>query len=203
MRVGTAPVKGDEDALPESFESPGLLAAGTILVAATSQPGHAGAQAAWPNHPIRLIVPFPPGGSNDTIARVLGDELAARLGQPVVVENKTGAGGIIGTVSVTKSPPDGYTLLIASTTIATSTASGKKPPYGKSTNNLERSRSSGARQAEGLLEMSGHGAADRRKSNMRVAPGSGVYAATAEVPQRDRGNVRREGDGLDSGFGRA
>jgi hypothetical protein len=104
----------------------------------------------------------------------------------LVVENKTGAGGIIGTVSVTKSPPDGYTLLIASTTIATSTASGKKPPYGKSTNNLERSRSSGARQAEGLLEMSGHGAADRRKSNMRVAPGSGVYAATAEVPQRDR-----------------
>jgi tripartite-type tricarboxylate transporter receptor subunit TctC len=106
-----------------------VLAAGAILVAATMLPAHASGQAAWPNHPIRLIVPFPPGGSNDTIARVLADKFAARLGQPVVVENKTGAGGIIGTVSVAKSPPDGYTLLIASTTIATSAASGKKSPY--------------------------------------------------------------------------
>jgi tripartite-type tricarboxylate transporter receptor subunit TctC len=114
---------------PNRLTRRALLTAGTILVAATSLSGHAGAQAAWPNHPIRLIVPFPPGGSNDTIARVLGDKLAARLGQPVVVENKTGAGGIIGTVSVAKSPADGYTLLIASTTIATSAASGKKPPY--------------------------------------------------------------------------
>jgi len=106
-----------------------VLAAGGFLVAAAMLTAHASAQAAWPNHPIRLIVPFPPGGSNDTIARVLADKFAARLGQPVVVENKTGAGGIIGTVSVAKSPPDGYTLLIASTTIATSAASGKKSPY--------------------------------------------------------------------------
>jgi tripartite-type tricarboxylate transporter receptor subunit TctC len=99
------------------------------FVAAALLPGYASGQVAWPNRPIRLIVPFAPGASNDTIARMLADKLAARLGQPVIVENKTGAGGTIGTVFVAKSPPDGYTLLIASTTITTSAASSRKPPY--------------------------------------------------------------------------
>src|SRR5262245_14577478 len=101
-----------------------VLAAGLAVLL----PAHAGAQADWPSRPIRLIVPFAPGGSNDIIARVLAIKLADRLGQSVIVENKGGAGGTIGTDSVAKAPPDGYTLLFASTSITTNAASGKKLP---------------------------------------------------------------------------
>jgi len=106
-----------------------FVAAGLIAAAATLLPAPASAQAAWPDHAIKLIVPFAPGGSNDIIARVLADKLTQRLGQPVIVENKGGAGGTIGTDFVAKSPPDGYTLLFASTSIITNAASGKKLPY--------------------------------------------------------------------------
>ena len=88
-----------------------------------------GAQAAWPDRPIKLIVPFTPGGSNDIIARVLATKLGARLGQPVIVENKGGAGGTIGTDYVAKSLPDGNTILFVSTSITTNAASGKQLPY--------------------------------------------------------------------------
>ena len=77
------------------------------------------AQAQWPNGPIKLIVPFAAGGSNDNIARMLGTNLGARLGQPFVIENKGGGGGTIGTDAVAKSPADGNTLLFASTSITT------------------------------------------------------------------------------------
>ena len=70
-----------------------------------------------------------PGGSNDILARVLAEKLGARLGQPVIVENKGGAGGTIGTDFVAKSPPDGNTILFVSTSITTNAASGKKLPY--------------------------------------------------------------------------
>jgi tripartite-type tricarboxylate transporter receptor subunit TctC len=66
----------------------------------------------WPARPIRLIVPFPAGSSPDLIARMLGEKLGAVLGQPVVVENRPGAGGNIGTGMVAKAAPDGYTLLL-------------------------------------------------------------------------------------------
>ena len=66
---------------------------------------------AWPNRPIKIVVPFPPGGSVDPAARMIGQRLAARLGQPVVIENKPGAGGSIGSDFVAKSAPDGYTLI--------------------------------------------------------------------------------------------
>lgn len=112
--------------IPMYLTSPTLLAAGASLVAAVLMPALASAQSAWPNHPIKLVVPFPPGGSNDNIARMVANKLDTRLRQPIIVENKTGAGGTIGALSVAKAPPDGYTLLLASTTIATSTASSKR-----------------------------------------------------------------------------
>jgi tripartite-type tricarboxylate transporter receptor subunit TctC len=73
--------------------------------------GMAVAQAQFPDHPIRLLVPYPPGGLVDTMARTLQEPLAARLGQPVIVDNKPGAAGAIATRSVAQSPPDGHTLI--------------------------------------------------------------------------------------------
>ena len=68
------------------------------------------AQSAWPNKPVRIIVPFPAGGSTDVIARQLAQRLGNTLGQQFIVENKAGAGGNIGTDAVAKAAPDGYTI---------------------------------------------------------------------------------------------
>jgi tripartite-type tricarboxylate transporter receptor subunit TctC len=85
-----------------------LLAALAILAAIPL------AQAqSWPTKPVKIIVPFPAGGPTDVLTRVLGDKLAQALGQPVVIENKPGAGGSIGADLAAKSAPDGYTLLMA------------------------------------------------------------------------------------------
>lgn len=70
----------------------------------------------YPTHPIKVVVPFPPGGGTDTVARAIGPRLSARLGQPVIVENKPGAGTIIGAEAVAKAPGDGYTLLLSGST---------------------------------------------------------------------------------------
>jgi tripartite-type tricarboxylate transporter receptor subunit TctC len=76
----------------------------------------AGAAAqAWPAKPIRLMVPFPPGGSTDIVARIVAQKLSERLGQPIVIENGGGAGGTLGTAVAAKAAPDGYTLTVAST----------------------------------------------------------------------------------------
>lgn len=87
------------------------------LLLAASLPLAVPAQETWPAKPIRIVVPFAPGGTSDILARVLGERLAAALKQPVVVDNKAGAGGIIGADAVAKSPADGYTFLLG--TIAT------------------------------------------------------------------------------------
>lgn len=73
----------------------------------------------YPDRPIRLIAPFPPGGLADTLARLVGEQMAKSLGQPIVVENRTGAGGNVGADAVAKADPDGYTLLMSSAGILT------------------------------------------------------------------------------------
>ncbi len=74
-----------------------------------------GATVAYPTKPITLVVPFPPGGSTDIVGRVVADGLSKELGQPVVIENRGGAGGTVGTAVVAKAAPDGHTLAIGTT----------------------------------------------------------------------------------------
>jgi len=91
--------------------------------------GQALAQQAYPTKPIRLIVPFGPGGFTDVVARILGQRLGEALGQGVVIENKPGAGSMIGTDFVAKSAPDGHTLVIVSSTHVISPWIYKNVPY--------------------------------------------------------------------------
>ena len=85
------------------------LFAVVTLVFAGLAPAHS---QSWPAKPVRIIVPFPPGGTTDIVARSLGAELQKMWGQPVIVENRAGAGGNVGAEAVSKSPNDGYTLLM-------------------------------------------------------------------------------------------
>ncbi|WP_439596933.1 Bug family tripartite tricarboxylate transporter substrate binding protein [Falsiroseomonas sp.] len=85
-----------------------LLGAGAALLATPAI-----AQAPWPNRPIRLVVPFGPGGSTDVLARLLTEQMAPRLGQPFVIDNRPGAGATLGTGLVADAAPDGYTVLLS------------------------------------------------------------------------------------------
>lgn len=90
------------------------------------------AQSTYPNKPIKLIVPFPPGGLIDNVARLIAPTLSTELGQAIVVENKPGAGGNLGAAEVAKANPDGYTLLMASPPLSISPALYKNLPYNPS-----------------------------------------------------------------------
>jgi tripartite-type tricarboxylate transporter receptor subunit TctC len=97
----------------------GKLLAGTVLCASTLAAHAAG----WPEKPITLVIPFPPGGTTDMVGRPLAQALAQKLGQPVIVDNRAGAGGTIGAAYVARSAPDGYTIFLSTIahTIAPST----------------------------------------------------------------------------------
>jgi tripartite-type tricarboxylate transporter receptor subunit TctC len=90
-----------------------LLSAGLAFTAATALPFAAHAQADYPNKPVKIIVPFPAGGTSDIMGRLIAEGLSKQLKQPFVVDNKGGAGGAIGTDQAAKAPPDGYTLLLS------------------------------------------------------------------------------------------
>ena len=106
-----------------------------FLAAALALAGTAAVQpatnaATWPDHPIRLIVPFGAGSGSDVIARIVGQKLSERLGQPIVIENKPGGSTVLGTETVARAAPDGYTLELANTTShATTAALGIKLAY--------------------------------------------------------------------------
>ena len=105
-------------------------AASLLLIAAAAATLPAYAAQAYPSRPIRVVVPFAPAGINDVIARILGQKLGENLGATIVVDNRAGAGGTVGSAIVAQAPADGYTLLFSSSsTIAVSPALYKNLPY--------------------------------------------------------------------------
>lgn len=97
------------------------LCLSVVAACATAQP--------FPSKPIRFIVPYPPGGGTDVVARLVGQKLSVGLGQPVVIENKAGGNEIIGTDAVAKAPPDGYTIGLVSSTFSVNATLSPKLPY--------------------------------------------------------------------------
>jgi tripartite-type tricarboxylate transporter receptor subunit TctC len=106
---------------------PRLVAAlaGAAMLAVASL---ASAQA-WPTRPVKIVVPYPPGGGNDILARLIAPKMSERWGQPVVIENRPGAAGNLGAGEVARAPADGYTLLMAVSTIAMTPGLGQKVTY--------------------------------------------------------------------------
>ena len=106
-----------------------FLSTSLAAAAAASLPAGAFAQAPWPSRPVRFVVPLPPGGSYDYLARVMAERLQASVGQPFIVENRAGADGRIGTEFVARQPADGHTILIIAITMVVHPSLFKKIPY--------------------------------------------------------------------------
>jgi tripartite-type tricarboxylate transporter receptor subunit TctC len=106
-----------------------ILGCTAAAMAAPSIQARAQTQARYPDRPIRVIVPFPAGGATDIWCRIATEGMAAELGQPMVVENRGGAGGVIGADAVAKAPPDGYTLLFTLTVLVTTPVVMRRFPY--------------------------------------------------------------------------
>lgn len=106
-----------------------VIVAACFLVGAVSAPA---AHAEWPDHAIHWVVPFGPGGANDLIARVAAEAVSKRLGQPIIIDNRPGAGAIVGTGAVARAPADGYTFLIGAAGVITNSMLMKSLPYSDS-----------------------------------------------------------------------
>ena len=106
-----------------------VTAFAAIACLAALAPLAAGAQGAWPNKPIRVIVPFAAGSTTDIIARAIADKVGASLGQPLVIDNRGGASGTIGQQAVASAAPDGYTLMIHSSSHTVSPSTFAKLPF--------------------------------------------------------------------------
>jgi tripartite-type tricarboxylate transporter receptor subunit TctC len=105
----------------------GLCALSCVVLGSAAQT--AGAQTAYPAKPIRLVVPYTPGASNDTLSRATAESMSPILGQPIVIDNRPGAGGMIGAEHAARSAPDGYTILNVQASFATNAAIREKMPY--------------------------------------------------------------------------
>src|SRR3954454_15809252 len=117
--------RGHERRVPIRRNSPLIFAAGVLLALLVAAP----AAAQTFTHTIRLIVPFPAGGSNDVMARIIAPHLEQALGQTVIVDNRPAAGGIVGSDAVAKAPPDGHTLLLVASSHTVTPALNPKLPY--------------------------------------------------------------------------
>ena len=104
-----------------------------MIVLAALALAHAAAAESWPARPVRVIVPFPPSGSNDIVARMMAAQLSDRLGEQVFVDNRPGAGATIGAALAAAAPPDGYTLLLISASFVYNPALYKHLPYDQAT----------------------------------------------------------------------
>ena len=139
----------------------------------------------WPSHFITLVVPFPAGGPTDLIARAVGADLAEKLGQQVVVENRSGAGGNVGAASVAKAPADGYTLLLATTFVVNNRFMYKSLPY-----DTDRDFAPVALISKTpiiFVAKATLGAEDARRTGRRwrkPIPASSISAAPATAPRR-------------------
>lgn len=112
-----------------SMRSQPRVAAAAAVIASLCAPMVNAADAQYPNRPIRLIVPYAPGGNGDIVGRIVADGLTTRLGQQVVVDNRAGGASIIGTDLTAKSPPDGYTIAVVASTVAVLPSLHDKLPY--------------------------------------------------------------------------
>src|SRR5665811_970541 len=106
-----------------------MIKTGALLAAALVLASSAVRAQTYPSRQITLIIPFAAGGSNDLVGRAIGKKLTEAWGQPVIVENRAGAGGMIGTSAVAAAPPDGYTLLLVSSTFTINPAIKKNMPF--------------------------------------------------------------------------
>src|SRR5688572_13933764 len=106
-----------------------FLFLGVLLCAAAGHAAQGKAAGAYPDKPIRFIIPFPAGGATDVLSRLVGERLSAQVGQPVISDNRGGGAGRIGLELLAKSPPDGYTISLPTSAVAISATLIKNLPY--------------------------------------------------------------------------
>src|SRR5882757_3063028 len=123
---GSCPIRQGEERM---IARRGILRAMLAATAAGTGVGPAGAQDKYPSKPIRLVIPFPPGGGADAVARPLGPLMMETLGQSIVLDNRGGANGNLGAEIVAKAPPDGYTLLLANSSLTIGAGLYAKLPF--------------------------------------------------------------------------